>query len=144
MGATMAHLTSQERRFVLLRCSGMTLRQAAAGAGYSAMTYDTLMKRPEIVAAIEDFHRGIQEHVAFGIVEAHAMLMEAWSNAANSTEQRLVVDSLMKLHKLGEHGVKGGKSVTININKLDQMSDEKLLELAGKAAGYLDNEDSSG
>lgn len=126
---------------MLLRCSGMTLRQAAMGAGYSPMSYDTLMKRQVIVDAIDEFHRSMQEHVAFGVTEAHNMLMEAWANAANSTEQRLTVEALMKLHKLGDQGNKGGKSVTININKLDQMSDDKLLQLAGKTAGYLDLED---
>ena len=48
----------------------------------------------------------------------------------------------MKLHRLGETPKgSGSKSVTININKLDQMSDEKLLKLAGKAGDYLDLDD---
>lgn len=142
MGEFAPDLTAQEKRFVLLLCSGMTQKAAALGAGYAAMSYDTLLARPAIRAAIDDFRAKIQEHVAFGVVEAHHMLMEAWSTAASSTEQRLVVESLMKLHKLGGEAEKrGAKSVTININKLDQLSDEKLLQLAGKASDYLDLDD---
>lgn len=143
MGALAHDLTAQEKRFVLLRCSGMSLRKAAEGAGYPpSLNLTWFVNRAPIVAAMQSFKDALaEEGVVFGVAEAHNMLMEAWANAANSTEQRLVVDSLMKLHKLGETPKGGSKSVTININKLDQMSDEKLLKLAGKAGDYLDLDD---
>ena len=145
MGNLSIELTSQEKRFVLLRCSGMSLRKAAEGAGYdSSLNLTWFVNRAPIIAAMKAFKDtlALEEGVVFGVSEAHQMLMEAWANAANSTEQRLVVDSLMKLHRLGETPKgSGSKSVTININKLDQMSDEKLLKLAGKAGDYLDLDD---
>lgn len=136
--SVMQGLTSQEARFVLLRCSGMSLRQSAAGAGYTPEQYRGLIEKRAIKDALEAFKTKVMENVVFGVTEAHMMLMEAWANAATSTEQRLVVEALMKLHKLGSDGDKKKGGVTININKLDQLSDSELLRLAGKAEEYLD------
>lgn len=98
------------------------------------------MARPHVQQAIQDLKTRIQETVTFGVAEAHEMLMEAWSNAATSTEQRQVVEALMKLHKLGVEGDKGKgatKTINVNVNRLDQMSDKDLLKLAGKSMDHL-------
>ncbi len=131
-------LSSQEARFVLLRCSGMSLRQSAAGAGYTPEQYRGLIEKKAIKEAMEAFKTRVMDNVVFGVTEAHMMLMEAWANAATSTEQRLVVEALMKLHRLGADADKKKGSVTININKLDQLSDSELLRIAGKDEEYLD------
>lgn len=136
--AVMQGLTSQEARFVLLHCSGMSRRQAAAGAGFNPDQAKSLIDRRAVRDAMEAFRAKVLENVVFGVTEAHMMLMEAWANAASSTEQRLVVEALMKLHKLGADGERKKGGVTININKLDQLPDSELLRLAGKAEDYLD------
>lgn len=141
LGLAMEGLSAQEQRFVLLRCSGMSLRQSAVGAGYPMAYHANLIQTPRIQQALENFRLKVQDNVVFGVVEAHTMLMEAWSNAANATEQRLVVEALMKLHKLGADSEKKKGGVTININRLDQLPDSELLKLAGKAEEYLDLDD---
>ena len=141
MGNALTELTAQEERFVALHCSGMGYSEAARAAGYSSTHSgfsSELAKKPAIRAAIEQFRREIREQVQFDIHTAHAMYMEAFANAGNSTEQRLVVDSLVKLHGLAQKTPTVQVNVQINQNKAAQMSDEDLLKLLGKDASYLD------
>jgi hypothetical protein len=78
---------------------------------------------------------------------ATGMYLEAHSKAANSTEEKNVVDSLCKLHGL----LIPEQATQININvekvqQLESLSDAELLKLAGNDIRYLepdgrDNED---
>lgn len=141
MGKGLPDLTVQEERFVALHCSGMSPSAAARAAGYAANASATqLMKRDHIRAAIDQFRAEIREQVQFDVATAHAMYMEAYANAASSTEQRQVVDSLVKLHGLIQPDKPTVQINQININKAQQMSDEELLKLLGKDAAYLDPE----
>lgn len=141
MGQSLPELSAQEERFVMLHCSGMSPAAAARSAGYAhGASSGQLMKRPAIRAAIDRFRQELREQVRFDITTAHAMYMEAYANAASSTEQRQVVDSLVKLHGLIQPAQ---PTVTINhitVNKAHQMTDEQLLKLLGKDAEYLDPE----
>tara|TARA_A100001391_G_scaffold203101_2_gene194526 strand:+ start:2919 stop:3356 length:438 start_codon:yes stop_codon:yes gene_type:complete len=140
MGRSLPGLSEQEERLVLLVSSGMSAAAAGRAAGYkSSGSASTVLKRPHIQAALEDIKRSIAENVVFGVAEAHAMLLDAYANAANSTEQRLAVESLMKLHRIGADGApKNQTNIQVNIGKLDQASDEELLSIIGKGEGALD------
>jgi hypothetical protein len=66
------------------------------------------------------------------------MLMEAWTNSKDATEQVAVVRELVKLHGVAV----APKPTEVNINvtnrkQVERASDEKLLELAGVEATYL-------
>ena len=141
MGQSLPDLTAQEERFVMLHCSGMSPAAAARSAGYAhGASSGQLMRKPAIKDAIDRFRQEIREQVNFDLATAHAMYMEAYGNASSSTEQRQVVDSLVKLHGLIQPTQ---PTVTINhitVNKAHQMTDEQLLKLLGKDAEYLDPE----
>jgi len=66
--------------------------------------------------------------------------MEAYSAAANATEMKNTVDSLVKLHGLGMPDQ--ATQININVNtsakQLERMSDEELLQIAGKGNDYLE------
>ena len=53
-------------------------------------------------AALRQAREVFAEQMAFDRKKAHEMYMDAYRNADNATEQKLVVDSLVKLHGLAE------------------------------------------
>ncbi len=138
MGFRPGDLTSQQEKFVHLVVSGMSNSAAAVAVGANPNTGSAWVKLPHIEAAMEHFRSKNREKLNFTIETAHSMLLEAWSNCKDATEQVSVVRELVKLH--GVAVPPKPQQVDVNINNKKQVErapDARLLELAGVDANYL-------
>ena len=145
-GLNYGSLTMQQEKFVLLHVSGMSLAAAGRAAGYSTrrLAYETA-KKPNVQKAIEYFREQMREEVEFTTANAHHMYMESYTAAANSTEMRTTVDSLVKLHGLAQPEQQTQVNIQINGTKqLERMTDEDLLKIAGKDTEYLEPKSTNG
>lgn len=145
-GLNYGSLTVQQEKFILLHVSGMSIAAAGRAAGYSTrrVAYETA-KKPDVMKAIQYFREQMVEKVKFTAANAHHMYMESYSSAANSTEMRTTVDSLVKLHGLAVPDQQAQVNIQINGTKqLERMTDEDLLKLAGKDTQYLEPKSDSG
>jgi hypothetical protein len=131
-------ITGQQEKFVHLVVSGMSNAAAAAAVGGTAQNALWWGKMPAVAAAMEYFRAKNRAKLNFTIETAHTMLMEAWGNCKDATEQVSVVKELVKLH--GVAAPPRAQQVDININNQKQVErapDHKLLELAGVDVNYL-------
>lgn len=138
MGFQPGELNSQQEKFVHLVVSGMPPGAAAVAVGMPAAAGGGLMGRDIIKKAIEFFRNRNREKLDFTIETAHTMLMEAWTNSKDATEQVAVVRELVKLH--GVAAPPKVQKVDINIQgprQLERASDEDLLQAAGVAIDFL-------
>ncbi len=145
MGLQLNELTVQQEKLVLLIASGMTTAAAGRGAGYaSSKTALEASKKPAVQKALAYYREQMREEVNFKREHAHMMYMEAYTSSVNATEMKNTVDSLVKLHGLGMPD--NATQVNINVNtsakQLERLSDEELLEIAGKNVDYLEPDDS--
>lgn len=141
MGLHLNELTVQQEKLVMLMASGMTIAAAGRGAGYAS--YATALdaaKRPAVQKALQYFREQMREEVRFERQNAHMMYMEAYNAAANATEMKNTVDSLVKLH--GLTAPDNATQININLNatakQLERLTDEELLQIAGKSGDYLE------
>ena len=147
-GLQLNELSVQEDRLVLFHLRGISKAAAGRAAGYKDIdrVYQ-IFKTPKMQTALTYFRNEMREEVKFDRNTATGMYLEAHSKAANSTEEKNVVDSLCKLHGL----LIPEQATQININvekvqQLESLSDAELLKLAGNDIRYLepdgrDNED---
>ena len=141
MGLSLNELTVQQEKLVMLMASGMTIAAAGRGAGYAS--YQTALdaaKRPAVKKALDYFREQMREEVRFERQNAHMMYMEAYTASATATEMKNTVDSLVKLH--GLTAPDNATQININLNtsakQLERMTDEELLQIAGKDNDYLE------
>jgi hypothetical protein len=67
------------------------------------------------------------------------MYLSAYRASANATEMKNTTDSLVKLHGVAKEETKPLVNIQINGSKqLERMTDEELLELAGKTIDHLE------
>ena len=139
MGFQPGSLNPQKEKFVHLYVSGMTAPAAAVAVGAKSTMGQLWLREDETVKkAVEYFREKNREKLDFTIETAHTMLMEAWTNSKDATEQVAVVRELVKLH--GVAAAPKPQEVNINISnrkQVERASDEKLLELAGVDPNYL-------
>ena len=141
MGLTLTDITVQQEKLVSLIASGMTVAAAGRGAGYTS--YNGALeasKRPQVQQALQYFREQMREEVKFERQNAHLMYMDAYQASATATEMKNTVDSLVKLHGLSQPET--AVQVNVNMNatskQLERLSDEELLEIAGKQTNYLE------
>lgn len=141
MGLHLNELTVQQEKLVMLMASGMTIAAAGRGAGYAS--YSTALdaaKRPAVQKALQYFREQMREEVRFERQNAHMMYMEAYNASATATEMKNTIDSLVKLH--GLTAPDNATQININLNatakQLERMTDEELLQIAGKTGDYLE------
>ena len=139
MGFVPGTLTSQKEKFVHLVVSGMSNGAAGVAVGVTPMTASRWVNEDENVQkALEYFRQKNRDKLDFSIETAHTMLMEAWTNCKDATEQVSVVRELVKLH--GVAVAPKPQEVNINVTnrkQVERASDAQLLELAGVDASYL-------
>ena len=145
MGLNLNDLTVQQEKLVHMMSSGMTIAAAGRAAGYAS--YDAARdaaKRPAVRKALDYFREQMREEVKFTRQHAHRMYMEAYTASATATEMKSTVDSLVKLHGLS--APENATQININLNatskQLERMSDEELLEIAGRTNNYLEPDES--
>ena len=139
-GLQLNELSVQEERLVLFHLRGMSKAAAGRAAGYKDMdrVYQ-IFKTPKMQTALTYFRNEMREEVKFDKNTATGMYLEAHSKAANSTEEKNVVDSLCKLH--GLHMPEQATLININVEKVEQLeklTDAQLLKLAGNDTNYLE------
>lgn len=141
MGLNLNDLTVQQEKLVSLMASGMTIAAAGRGAGYSS--YPSALeasKKPAVQKALAYYREQMREEVKFERSNAHVMYMDAYNASATATEMKNTVDSLVKLHGLAQPDT--AVQVNLNMNatskQLERLSDEELLEIAGKNTDYLE------
>ena len=141
MGLSLNDLTVQQEKLVTLIASGMTIAAAGRGAGYaSAQSAREASLIPAVQQALQYFREQMREEVKFERQNAHLMYMDAYQASATATEMKNTVDSLVKLHGLAQPDT--AVQVNVNMNatskQLERLSDEELLEIAGKQTNYLE------
>ena len=124
---------------------GMSKAAAGRAAGYKDMdrVYQ-VFKTPKMQKAQTYLRNEMREEVKFDKNTATGMYLEAHSKAANSTEEKNVVDSLCKLH--GLHIPEQATMININVEKVEQLeklTDAQLLKLAGNDTNYLEPDGSN-
>jgi hypothetical protein len=141
MGLQLSDITVQQEKLVHLMASGMTIAAAGRAAGYKS--YDSARdaaRRPSVKQALEYFREQMREEVKFTRAHAHSMYMEAYQASATATEMKSTVDSLVKLHGLSQPDT--AVQVNVNMNatakQLERLTDEELLEIAGRSTAYLE------
>ena len=143
MGLQLGDLTVQQEKLVLMMARGMNLAAAGRAAGYASYsTAQQASKLEKVQKALRFFREQLREEVFFDRTQAHQMYLEAYNVAANSTEMKNTVDSLVKLHGLGSPEQTTQVNVQINTSakQLERLSDEQLLEIVGRDASYLEPE----
>jgi len=144
LGVAHDALDSQQQRYVMLVCSGMSKYAAARAVGVPSMKAQRFVENENVCHAVHRYKAEQVKAVNFGISEAHSMYMHAWANSKDATEQVKVADSLVKLHGISKEkqnsgGIKNQVNIQINATKeqLQSMTDDQLLELAGKPLNAL-------
>ena len=144
-GLHLNELSVQEERLVLFHLRGMTKAAAGRAAGYRDVDrVYSLFKTEKLQKALAYLRNEMREEVKFDKNTATGMYLEAHSKAANSTEEKNVVDSLCKLH--GLHIPEQATMININVEKVEQLeklSDAQLLKLAGNDTNYLEPDGSN-
>ena len=129
-------LTDMQRLYVQARLEGMTQVAAAtaAGAANPKKNAHKFEQSENVRRALRQSKAIFAEKLAFDRKKAHDMYMNAYRAADTATEQKLVVDSLVKLHGIAapeqkkiEHTHKG--QIT-HKKQLQHLPDSKLLEMA--------------
>lgn len=137
-GIDPSKLTGQQEKFIHLIVSGMPNTAAAIAVGAEPATARRWLRDPGFAEVVEHFREKNRQKLEFTIETAHSMLMEAWTNSKDATEQVAVVRELVKLH--GVAAAPKPQEVNINITnrkQVERASDEQLLELAGVDDTYL-------
>ena len=138
-GLNLNELTTQQETYVLARVGRMNIVASARAAGYSERSAYDIEKRPAVAKAIEYFREQNREEVRFELADAHWMYLKAYNSSANATEMKNTTDSLVKLHGLAKEETKPLVNIQINGSKqLERMTDEELLEIAGKTIDHLE------
>ncbi len=127
--------------YVQARLEGMTQVAAAtaAGAANPKRNASQFEKSENVRAALRQSREIFAQKLQFDRKKAHEMYMDAYRAADTATEQKLVVDSLVKLHGIAAPEVKKLEHThtgTITHKKqLQHLPDSKLLEMANLSPG---------
>ena len=141
MGLHLNELSVQEERLILCYVRGMTKAAAGRAAGYQDMdsVYD-IFKKPKITQAINYLREESRREFNFDRGTATSMYLEAHRKSANATEEKNIVDSLCKLH--GLFTPESATQINIingeQVERLENLTDEELLKIAGDDTKYLE------
>jgi len=141
MGLNLNELSVQEERLILYHLKGMTKAAAGRAAGYLNMehVYD-IFKKPKIIQAVNYLREESRREFNFDRGTATSMYLEAHRKSANATEEKNIIDSLCKLH--GLFAPETATQINIingeQVERLENLSDEELLKIAGDDTKYLE------
>jgi hypothetical protein len=129
--------TAQQERFLLYTLRGMPPGPAATAAGYaSGSTGNQLLEMPKIQAALDMLRAREFADIRITRDKLNGMLLEAHAKAATATEEIAAIRELGKMNGLYAPEQKVNVNVNHevkNLKQLQQLDDEKLIELAGDA-----------
>lgn len=137
-GVKPGEITSQQEKFVHLVISGMAIGAAAVAVGATPSAGSAWGRDPRIKSVMEHLRAKNREQLGFTIETAHTMLMEAWTNCADATEQVAVVRELVKLH--GVAATPKPQEINVNVmgpKQIERATDAQLLEVAGMSLDDL-------
>ena len=133
------NLTDQQEMFIKLLASGLAFAKAASLANYPSVEMaEAALQLPVVHNALLELKTGIEDEIRFTVQDAHVMYLQAMFSAANSTEQKNVVDSMVKLHGLDTKAPPSREPRMVYERQTRDVSDAQLLEVVGKDAKYLD------
>ena len=141
MGLNLNELSVQEERLILYHLKGMTKAAAGRAAGYLNIehVYD-IFKKPKIIQAVNYLREESRREFSFDKGTATSMYLEAHRKSANATEEKNIIDSLCKLH--GLFAPETATQINIingeQVERLENLSDEELLKIAGDDTKYLE------
>ena len=140
MGLNLNELSVQEERLILYHLKGMTKAAAGRAAGYLNIehVYD-IFKKPKIIQAVNYLREESRREFNFDKGTATSMYLEAHRKSANATEEKNIIDSMCKLH--GLFVPETATQINIingEVEKLENLSDEELLKIAGDDVKYLE------
>ena len=140
MGLNLNELSVQEERLILYHLKGMTKAAAGRAAGYLNIehVYD-IFKKPKIIQAVNYLREESRREFNFDKGTATSMYLEAHRKSANATEEKNIIDSMCKLH--GLFTPENPTQINIingEVEKLENLSDEELLKIAGDDTKYLE------
>ena len=129
-------LTEKQRLYVQARLQGMTrvASAAAAGSPNPKKNAHKFEASESVKTALRKSREVFAQQLAFDRKKAHDMYMTAYHNADTATEQKMVVDSLVKLHGIAEPETKRLQhqhtGVIEHKGQITHLPDAKLLEMA--------------
>ncbi len=129
-------LTPMQALYVQARLEGMTQVAAAtaAGAANPKKNAHKFEQSENVRTALRSSRELFAQKLAFDRKKAHEMYMDAYRNADSATEQKLVVDSLVKLHGIAAPEVKRLEHLhtgkVTHVKQIQHLPDAKLLEMA--------------
>ena len=140
MGLNLNELSVQEERLILYHLKGMTKAAAGRAAGHLNIehVYD-IFKKPKIIQAVNYLREESRREFNFDKGTATSMYLEAHRKSANATEEKNIIDSMCKLH--GLFVPETATQINIingEVEKLENLSDEELLKIAGDDVKYLE------
>ena len=106
-------LSVQEERLILFHLRGMSKAAAGRAAGYRDNEHVyKVFKKPAVQKMVAKMREEFKEEIKFDKQTATSMYLEAHRKSATATEEKVITDSLCKLHGLfaPEHATQ------ININ----------------------------
>ncbi len=143
--------TCQQEQMVMLYMRGATKAAAAKAVGFvDSYQWNKFFKSEGVETVIQYLRDKEFSDIRVTRESITAMLLEAHSKAANTTEEVKAIDSLAKLHNLypaANKGGGGGTQVNVNLGKggelesmevkngkqIERMSDEQLVLIAEDA-----------
>ena len=133
-------LSVQEERLILFHLRGMSKAAAGRAAGYRDNEHVyKVFKKPAVQKMVAKMREEFKEEIKFDKQTATSMYLEAHRKSVTATEEKVITDSLCKLH--GLFAPEQATQVNINVDKIQRMErlpDSELLKLAGVDTSYLE------
>ena len=133
-------LSVQEERLILYHLRGMSKAAAGRAAGYRDNEHVyKVFKKPAVQKMLARMRAEFKEEIKFDKQTATSMYLEAHRKSVTATEEKVITDSLCKLH--GLFAPEQATQVNINVDKLERLErlpDSELLKLAGVDTQYLE------
>ena len=140
MAIKLNELSVQEERLLLFHLRGMSKAAAGRAAGYGDVEHVyKIFKKPKIQKALDYLRNEFREEVKFDKVQATSMYLEAHRKSVTATEEKVITDSLCKLHGLfaPEHATQININLDRTVEQLEKLPDAELLKIAGTDNQYL-------
>ncbi len=123
-------IKARRMAMVLLTNPDMTQVAAAqiAGINQPYTNAHKIVRSLGFLEAYSGYQKHLNKELPFDLQEAHCMYMRAYNKADNSTEMIKAIDSLCRLHGVGQHKVIK-KAKATNKEDILHLTDSELKEL---------------
>ena len=122
------------------RAGGGHGEAAGRAAGYRDNEHVyKVFKKPAVQKMVAKMREEFKEEIKFDKQTATSMYLEAHRKSVTATEEKVITDSLCKLHGLfaQEHATQININLDRTVEQLEKLPDSELLKIAGTDNQYL-------